>query len=211
MLVRSLLSRDFSFVPKKEKKMKRERINAIAEMAILVGIALVLDIIAGLFSPFKYGGSISPAMLPIFIIAYRRGWKNGLLAGFIFAVLQLITLGTGVFTWIIDPTPLKIFGCVMLDYIVPFTLLGLAGVFKDPLKNPISFIFGILLGSLLRYVCHGLSGVLIWYTYAEALDLNAWFYSFIAYNLPYMAASFAFCLALGLMLFKRGIWEYGLN
>ncbi|MBN2540484.1 MAG: energy-coupled thiamine transporter ThiT [Bacilli bacterium] len=191
--------------------MKRERINTIAEMAILVGVALVLDLIAGLFSPFKYGGSISPAMLPIFIIAYRRGWKNGMLAGLVFGVLQLITLGTEVFTWIIDPTPLKIIAVIALDYIVPFALLGLAGMFKNPLSNHWSFIGGIALGSFLRYLSHGMSGVLVWYTYAEAIGVNPWLYSFVLYNLPYMAASFVFCLILGLLLYKRGIWEYNLN
>ncbi|MCK5731926.1 MAG: energy-coupled thiamine transporter ThiT [Tenericutes bacterium] len=191
--------------------MKKQEIRVIAEIAILVGLALVLDIIAGLFSPFKYGGSISPAMLPIFIIAFRRGWKSGLLAGFIFAILQLITLGSGVFTWIVDPTPLKIAGVLMLDYIVPFTLLGIAGLFKNPFKNWKSFVLGIVLASFIRYLCHGLSGVLVWYTYAEAIGLNPWFYSFVAYNLPYMAASLVFCLVLGLMLYNRNIWDYHLD
>ena len=191
--------------------MKRQQIQIIAEIAILVGIAFVLDLIAGLFSPFKYGGSISPAMLPIFIIAYRHGWKNGMFAGLIFGVLQLITMGSEIFTWIIDPTPFKIGAVIVLDYLMPFALLGLAGIFKNPLTNKKSFIAGIALGSFLRYLCHGMSGVLVWYTYAQALNMNAWFYSFIAYNLPYMAASFAFCLILGLLPYNRKIWSYGLD
>ena len=191
--------------------MKKKQIQTLAEIAILVGVALVLDIIAGLFSPFKYGGSISPAMLPIFIIAYRRGWKNGVIAGLAFGLLQLITLGSEVFTWIVDPTPFKIGAVIVLDYILPFALLGLAGLFKNPLTNKMSFAYGIALGSFLRYLCHGLSGVIVWYTYADAIGVDPWLYSFVLYNLPYMAASFAFCLILGLIPYKQKLWSYGLN
>ena len=76
--------------------MKKE-IRVIAEIAILVGLAVVLDLLAGLFSPFKQGGSISPAMLPIFIIAFRHGWKKGVLAGLTFGAIQLLLAGSEVF------------------------------------------------------------------------------------------------------------------
>jgi len=193
--------------------MKRET-RIIAEIAVLVGVALVFDVIAGLFSPFKYGGSISPAMLPIFIIAYRRGLKPGLFAGFIFGVLQAIlaeALGYGVFAFIVDEGWWKFIAMFMLDYILPFTLLGLAGIFKDPLKRKSSFILGISLASFLRYLSHGISGVLIWDYYASLAGMNPFFYSFIAYNLPYMLASYALCLIVGLILYDRNVWSYGLN
>ncbi len=191
--------------------MKKE-IRVIAEIAILVGLAVVLDLLAGLFSPFKQGGSISPAMLPIFIIAFRHGWKKGVFAGLVFGAIQLLLAGSEVFSWIIDPTPLKIAMVVVLDYILAFAVLGLAGVFKDPLKNIKSFILGIALGSFLRYISHGFVGVFVWGVYAESFGIaSAWFYSFVFYNLPYMASSFALCLIIGLILYRRGIWSYRLN
>lgn len=191
--------------------MKKE-IRIIAEIAILVGLAIVLDLLAGLFSPFKQGGSISPAMLPIFIIAFRHGWKKGLFAGLIFGVLQLIIAGSEIFGWIYDPTPFKIFMVILFDYILPFTFLGLAGVFNQPLKHVKSFIFGIALGSFLRYICHGISGVVVWGNFAADWGIdNVWFYSFVFYNLPYMATSFGLCLVIGLLLYNRGIWDYRLN
>ncbi|HPJ24163.1 MAG TPA: energy-coupled thiamine transporter ThiT, partial [Bacillota bacterium] len=57
----------------------------------------------------------------------------------------------------------------------------------------------------------GLSGVIVWYTYADAIGVDPWLYSFVLYNLPYMAASFAFCLILGLIPYKQKLWSYGLN
>lgn len=192
--------------------MKRNQIRIVAEIAIFVGLAIVLDLIAGMFSPFKQGGSISPAMLPIFIIAFRHGWKKGMFAGLIFGVLQLIIAGSAVFGWIYDPTPFKIVMVIALDYIIPFTLLGLAGLFRNPFSNIKSFIFGILLGSFLRYICHSIVGVVVWGSFAADFGIdNVWFYSFIFYNLPYMAASFGLCLVIGLALYRRNVWNYGLT
>lgn len=191
----------------------RKDISIITEIAIFVGVALVFDVIAGLFSPFKYGGSISPAMLPIFIIAYRRGIKPGLLAGFIFGVLQAIlaeALGYGVFAFIVDEGWWKFILMFMLDYIVPFTALGIAAIFPKPLEKKTSFILGISLASFIRYISHGISGVLVWDYYAGLAGLNPWFYSFIAYNLPYMISSYALCLLVGLILYDRKIWNYNL-
>ncbi len=192
----------------------RKETRVITEIAILVGVALVFDVIAGLFSPFKYGGSISPAMLPIFIIAYRRGLKSGLFAGFIFGVLQALlaeAFGYGVFAFIVDEGWWKFILMFILDYILPFTLLGLAGIFSNPLKSKKSFILGITLGSFLRYLSHGISGVLIWSYYAGLAGMNPWFYSFVAYNLPYMLSSYALCLIVGIILFKREVWSYNLT
>lgn len=191
----------------------KQQTRIITEIAIMVAIALVFDVIAGLFSPFKYGGSISPAMLPIFFVAYRRGLKPGLVAGFLFGILQALlaeALGYGVFAYIIDNGWWKFMLMFLLDYGVAFTVLGFAGLFKNALTDRKSFILGIALGSFLRYLSHSFSGVLIWSYYADLANMNPWFYSFIAYNLPYMAASFIFCLVVGLVFFERKLLNYNL-
>ncbi len=192
---------------------KKQQIRTITEIAIFVAIALVLDVIAGLFSPFKYGGSISPAMLPIFVIAYRRGLKNGLFAGFIFGVLQSIVaemLGYGVFAFIIDEGWWKFIVMFLLDYVIAFTVLGFAAVFKEPMHHQKSFILGISLASFLRYLSHALSGVLIWGDYAIMAGFNPYLYSFVIYNLPYMITSYLLCLVIGLILFRRKLLAFNL-
>jgi thiamine transporter len=189
--------------------MKKD-VKVYAEVAILVGVAVVLDVIFGILSSgiFPWGGSISPAMLPIFIIAYRRGVKTGLFSGFIFAIIQLLIAGmisSGVIAAIpesnyIGPTWLKLILVYLLDYIIPFTLLGIAGIFKNSLTKIKPFILGMLLASFIRYISHGISGVLIWGSYTSWFNetynanVNPFIYSFVVYNLPYMLASTILCI-----------------
>jgi len=175
----------------------------LVEIALFIAIAVVIDALASLYSPFKYGGSISPAMLLIFIIAFRRGWRAGVLSGLIFGILQsLVAVGLGT---------IYVVGAIqyLLDYIVAFVALGVAGLFKDGTWKIGPFIWGITLGSLIRYFAHGISGVIYFAMYAPA-GVNVWFYSFILYNLPYMAASYGLCLILGIILQRRGILSYNL-
>lgn len=198
-----------------------KNVKVVAEIAILLGVAVVLDIVFGILSQgiFPWGGSISPAMLPIFIIAYRRGVKNGLLAGFMFAVIQMMMTGmisSGVIAAIpespyVGPGWLKLILVYLLDYLIPFTLLGLAGIFKGAINNLKPFVLGMILAAFIRYLSHGISGVLIWGSYtswfneAYGTNVSPFIYSFVVYNLPYMAASLLICILVGIIMFKRGL------
>lgn len=200
---------------------QKEQIKVIAEVAVFVGVAVVLDLVFGIISSgvFPWGGSISPAMLPIFIIAYRRGVKTGLFAGFIFGFIQVIMAGmisSSVIAaipegGIIEQNWIKLILVYLLDYIIPFTFLGIAGIFNQPLKNIRSFIYGILLASFIRYIAHGLSGVVVWASYTEwfndefGTNVSPFVYSFLIYNLSYMLASTIFCIAVGYIMFKRDL------
>ncbi|HKL47567.1 MAG TPA: energy-coupled thiamine transporter ThiT [Candidatus Izemoplasmatales bacterium] len=199
---------------------QKEQIRVIAEISILVGVAVVLDIVFGIISKpiWPFGGSISPAILPIFIIAYRRGVKVGLFSGLVFAVMQIWIAGyisSGVLAAIpnetyFGPKWLNLIMLYLLDYLIPFTLLGLAGIFKHALTDIKPFFYGMIFTSLIRYISHGLSGVLIWGSYAGE-GTSPFIYSFIIYNLPYMAGSLAFCMFIGYIIFNRNIHKINLN
>jgi len=175
----------------------RTRIVLLAESGILIAIAVVLDYVFGFFSPFKYGGSISPAMLPIFILAYRRGWKTGVVAGIAFGVVSsLFNL------YYLNPVQYA------LDYPLAFGVLGLAGLSRGAQKRVWPFVAGILAASFLRYLSHGFSGYYWFLAYpsiSEVVTPNWWLYSFVFYNLPYMVASAALCVAIGLVVQRRGL------
>ncbi len=203
-----------------------KNVKVVAEIAILLGVAVVLDIVFGILSQgiFPWGGSISPAMLPIFIIAYRRGVKNGLLAGFMFAVIQMMMTGmisSGVIAAIpespyVGPGWLKLILVYLLDYLIPFTLLGLAGIFKGAINSLKPFVLGMILAAFIRYLSHGISGVLIWGSYTSwfnetyGTNVSPFIYSFVVYNLPYMAASLLICILVGIIMFKRGLLKTNL-
>lgn len=84
----------------------------------------------------------------------------------------------------------RVVGVVLLDYVLAFTLLGLAGVIAKPFKN---HLLGVAAGTaavcVIRFLCSFLSGALLWGSYQESYEwargMSVWLYSFI-YNGSYM-------------------------
>ena len=123
------------------------RIRALTEGAMLVAAAQVLSFIK--LYEFPQGGSVTAAMFPILLYAVRWGLGRGLLAGFTFGTLQLIFDGAYAWGW----------QSMLLDYLLAFTPLGLAGLFRGKSWG----IFpGTVLGCLGRFAVHYLSGVTIY-------------------------------------------------
>lgn len=57
---------------------------------------------------------------------------------------------------------------IMIDYLIAFAVLGLAGIFKNKIKNHIAaFGLGAFVAGALRYIAHVVSGYLIFGSYAE--------------------------------------------
>lgn len=155
----------------------------ITTSALMIALATVLMLVSKLIpAPWLQGGSVTLAsMVPIIIIGVILGTKWGLSAAFAFSLIQMMS---GFY-----PPPTQSFGSfvlvIFLDYILAYGVLGLSGVFykvygKGRLACPLS---GLTV-TLLRYVCHILSGLLIWGVYApEGQSVLA--YSVI-YNGTYM-------------------------
>ncbi len=140
--------------------------KAITEIAILSAIAYVLDALQGGLwrGVFPSGGSIGFAMLPILIISYRRGFKSGLICGFILSFIQMLS---GVYA--IADTWYKVMFQIILDYILAYPCVALAGAFfrsfkKESSKNgKIKFlILGTALGGFMKFMCHFLAGFIFW-------------------------------------------------
>ena len=123
------------------------RIRALTEGAMLVAAAQVLSFVR--IYQLPQGGSVTAAMFPILLYAVRWGLGRGLLAGFAFGTLQLIFDGAYAWGW----------QSMVLDYLLAFTPLGLAGVFRGKAWG----IFpGTVLGCAGRFAVHYLSGVTIY-------------------------------------------------
>lgn len=150
---------------------KRFNLHIMTESAIMIALATVLSFIKIYEAPF--GGAVTLlSMAPIIILALRNGAGVGLAAGFVHSVLQLV-FGLANVAWV--PDMLGKVLCVLFDYIFPFTLLGLAGIFRgfapagSSKKRMIAVaLIATLAVTLLRFACHIVSGGVIWY----ALDLE---------------------------------------
>ena len=158
---------------------------------VLVALGTVLSFVKVLNMP--YGGSITLcSMLPVMLFSYRAGLKWGLGAGFVYSVLQLLFGLDG----LKGISGMTVAGSIFLDYLLAFTVLGLAGIFRGKIKHdPAAFTLGCLIAGLLRYLCSFLSGWILW---GEFADVNfspilagmsgqqlACFYSLV-YNGSYM-------------------------
>ena len=134
--------------------------------AVMVALSTVLVILSKLIpAPWMQGGSITLAsMVPIIIASIVIDLKWGLLTGIVFSIIQMMT---GFYP---PPTQnfISFFLVVMLDYVVAFGVLGLAGLFYRLMNKKLWAIpvSGVIVTTL-RYVCHILSGILIWGVYAE--------------------------------------------
>ena len=175
----------------------------IAEIGLFAAIGFVLDEIQGAYSiSFVNGGSIGIAMIAVLIMAYRRGWLPAVLTGLIIGAFDLATKA-----YIYHPAQ------VFLDYILPYALVGFAGLFKplfdktdDKQIKIIWLIVGVVVGGLLKFLSHFLSGVIFFNDaagFAWNLNyMNPALYSFV-YNIAYIGPSILLCSALLVVLFLK--------
>jgi len=168
------------------------RIRALCEGAIMVALAQILSYIK-LFGDLPNGGSITFAMFPICFYAVRWGITRGLGAGFVFGLLQLI--GDGAYAWG--------WQSMLLDYLVAFTPLGLAGMFRGKSWG----IFpGTAVGCAGRFLVHFISGVTVYRIYAPTeipgigMFDDAVLYSLV-YNGVYMLPCMLLALAVAAVLY----------
>lgn len=181
--------------------MKNKKLLALVEGAIMVALATVLCFIRVFRLP--WGGSITLlSMLPIVIFSIRRGVKMGLMASFVFALIQFIQgVIDGLFGW--GLTPVMLIACILLDYIIAYFVLGLAGMFRN--KGLPGWIGGTVIAILLRFLTHFISGVVIWHSYGElwngfATD-NEWLYSLL-YNGAYMLPELIFTTVAAIIILQ---------
>lgn len=168
------------------------RIRALCEGALFVALAQILSFFK-LFPDMVNGGAITFAMFPICLYALRWGVGRGLLAGFVLGLLQLLMDSAYAWGW----------QSMILDYLLAFTPLGLAGLFRGKQWG----IFpGIAVGCAGRFLIHYISGVTIYRITVptEVLGFgtfdDAQLYSLV-YNGAYMLPCMVLALAVAAVLY----------
>lgn len=163
-----------------QTKILTEVISAVALSGVLHLITLY---------QFPEGGRITAAaMVPVLFVAIRRGAKVGLLAGVAFGLVVLIEE-----PFIFHPVQ------VLLDYPLAYGALGLAGLFR---KLPLA---GVVVGIAGRFLCHFISGLVFFATYAPA-GMSPALYSAI-YNGSYMVPELVVSLIVMFVLQQRKILQ----
>jgi thiamine transporter len=147
--------------------MNSQRIRMLCEGALLVAAAEILSFVK--LYELPNGGSLTPAMFPILLFAIRWGLGDGLLAGFVFGVLQFMFDGGFALGW----------QSIIGDYLVAFAVLGLAGLFQG---KKWGIFAGTVVGCLARFLVHYVVGATIWAewmpdTFFNMTMTTPWFYS----------------------------------
>ena len=172
--------------------------RVLVECALMIAIGTVLSNIKIFTMP--NGGSVTLlSMLPFVLVSFRHGVKWGLFTGLVNGCLQML-LGF----WA-PPTPtfLYFLGEILLDYLVAFTPLGLAGLFKG---KKWGIFVGTVVGCLGRFVVHYISGVTIYKILAPTEFMKWTFTSPSAYSLvyngSYMLPNTIIALVIAAVLYK---------
>lgn len=187
---------------------KKFNTKVIVEISIFAAIAFVLDLLQGaifdLTPLFPNGGSIGIAMVPIMIIACRRGVLAGSLCGLATGIIQMLG---GVSTIPVTEAWYNLFLQVLLDYTLTYFACGLfTGLvmlfYKDSMSkgSKISIIMiAAFAGGLGKFLCHFASGCIYW----QSFDFGApWVYSLL-YNGSYILPSTIICMILVLLIYLK--------
>ena len=179
--------------------MRDKRILVLVEVALAIALAAVLNVLQARLPINVAGGSISLTMLPIAVVALRRGALPGFAAGFIFGSLDLL-FEPFIVHWV----------QVFTDYPLPYAFFGLgtgllSGLYrrfsqlevKQLLPASLISAAAIIFGGILRLLTHTLSGVVFFAEYAGGQ--NVWIYS-IVYNSSYLIPSLIGTLIVALIL-----------
>lgn len=156
------------------------KIRRITESAMLLAVAIVLELVSKMFIPeMPFGGQITlVSMLPVVLISYRHGLKWGILTGVAYAFLEM-ALGAKTVAAAFQPgyfgdevMILNALIMCVLDYLVAFTALGLGGIFRNKIQNSgLSLMCGSIVALSARYLAHILSGYILFSGWAE------WFFT----------------------------------
>lgn len=173
--------------------MKRNQVLMIAEAGAMLAIAYVLSNIRIYEAP--YGGSVTAgSMVPIIIFALRWGLGPGIFMGVAHGILQFL----------LGPKYSLHIASILFDYVVAFGFVGFAGLLRSSLTASFA---GTFIGVFGRFICHVLSGVIVWVSYTPE-GMNPWIYSLL-YNAYYLVPELIISIIFIGLLYKPVIKRIG--
>ena len=177
----------------------RSRNTMNTRKVVFAGVSIATSFVLSFIKfEFSFGGSITLASsVPILIYSYAYGLVPGFSAGIIYGLLVFIR----------EPyilTPLTF----LLDYILPYAMIGLMSIPKRFIKNQLgNIVVGTVIVYLFKYLMHILSGIFyfnIGYVVDAFPQSNAFIYSAL-YNGSYLLPDMMICLIVFVILVKTNI------
>ena len=176
---------DAFLLPRKGANMQRNT-KMVVEGGLMVALSTALSLLVLFKMP--QGGSVTAAsMVPLILFAYKWGVGPGILAGLAHGAIQAILPGA----YVMHPVQF------LLDYPVAFACLGMAGLFRQTAWGVYP---GAVLAVFLRLVCHVVSGVVFFASYAP-VGQNVWLYSTV-YNGTFLGAELGISLVVLVLLYS---------
>ena len=160
--------------------LQTRRIHFTTHMLINVALMLALTIVLHQLRIFHMpqGGSVTiGGMIPLLFLTYRYGAGIGCLAGFLYGMINLMQDA-----FILHPLQ------VLFDYPLPYMALAIAAAV------PGRIYLGAALAFAARFLCHYISGVVFFGSYAPP-DTSPYLYSLV-FNATYLVPEAVICLLL---------------
>ena len=162
--------------------MKTQTTRRLVESALMIAVGTVLSLsILKVDSLWAFGGGLTiGSMVPLVLISHRWGIKWGTFTAFVYSLLQLI-LGVDNIQYATSVGMAS--AIILLDYVIAYTVIGLAAMFGS--SRP-GIIGGVVVTLGIRFLCHFLSGWMIWDAlFPNELGMTSAVYS-LWYNGSYM-------------------------
>ncbi len=167
--------------------MRNKSVIIIVESGAMIALAVFFNFLK--IYQLPNGGSVTlGSMVPIMFLAWRRGWRTGLLAGGAFGIIDFM-LKPYYLHW------MQFF----LDYLLAFGLLGLVGFWQRK-KSIAAVTAAVLVAGTLRFVSHVVSGVFFWF---KGIEYSIAIAGSIQYNAAFMVPEIIISLVLMIMLTRR--------
>lgn len=155
-----------------------------AKTIAFAALSIALSYVLSCFRLFRMpqGGSVTPgSMLPIMLFAAAYGVGPGVVVGVVYGALQCLQGGSFLNVW-----------QFLLDYLLAFGALGLAGLAKK-LPKTWGLYAAIIIAAVTRALSATLAGYMFWDTA---------FWPSLVYNGTYLIPDTLICIVLALLVAK---------
>ena len=179
----------------------------LTECSVLLALSIVLSFIK--IIPMPMGGAVTLlSMLPVMLVSLKYGFAGGVPCAFVLSLFELFSgIASGnVFVWCTEVRTVII--CALFDYLIPFTVLGFAGMFRKAAAKKREtnrraadalLLAGFVIVIAARFCCHFITGFTIWGQWADGQ--SPYIYSLI-YNGQYMLPECVFTVAGAAVMLK---------